>query len=86
MAQQLGRFHATFWDKTDALEKFSWLSRHKKEEVDADIQRAYSYWENLRNEQRFESVITARYYRLIHELLKRIKDAVSAHMVYRFES
>ena len=77
MAQQLGRFHATFWDKTDTLAKFRWLRRHRQEEVDADIQRAYGYWENLRNEQRFESVLTARYYRLVHQLLKRIKDVES---------
>jgi aminoglycoside phosphotransferase (APT) family kinase protein len=74
MAQQLGRFHATFWDKTDTLTEFRWLRRREQESIDTEIQNAYSYWQNLKNEQRFENVLTVRYYRLVHELLKQIKD------------
>jgi len=77
IARQLGRFHATFWNKTDTLSKFQWLHRRKQELVDAEVQHAYGYWQNLKNEQRFESLLTIQYYRLIHRLLKRIKDIES---------
>ncbi|MBM3240081.1 aminoglycoside phosphotransferase family protein [Candidatus Poribacteria bacterium] len=77
MAQQLGRFHATFWDKTDTLTEFHWLRRREQESIDTEIQSAYSYWQNLKKEQRFENVLTARYYRLVHELLEQIKDIES---------
>ncbi|MGH2559386.1 MAG: aminoglycoside phosphotransferase family protein [Thermomicrobiales bacterium] len=71
-AEQLGRFHAAFWGKGRELSTLGWLRRVEELE-EADIRQAYTYWERLRAEGRFEAILTPERYTWVIGMLGRIR-------------
>jgi Ser/Thr protein kinase RdoA (MazF antagonist) len=71
-AEYLGRFHAAFWGKERELSTLGWLRRVEELE-EGDIRRAYTYWERLRAEGRFETVLTPERYEWILGTLGRVR-------------
>ncbi len=70
-AERLGCLHAAFWGKERELSTLAWLRRVEDLE-EGDIRRAYTHWERLRAERRFETVLTAERYEWILGMLGRI--------------
>ena len=71
-AEHLGRFHAGFWGGERELSTLGWLRRVEDLE-ERDIRRAHTYWERLRAERRFETVLTPERYEWILGVLERIR-------------
>lgn len=76
-AEQLGRFHAVFWGKERKLSTLGWLRRVEEME-EGDIRQAYTYWERLRAEGRFETILTPERYEWILGVLGRIRGVGAA--------
>jgi hypothetical protein len=74
VAQQLARFHATFWDRADDLAVFPWLRRRCQKVDTEDVRNAYGYWQNLMNERRFGDVLTPQRHSWLREMLERIEE------------
>ncbi len=72
-AEQLGRFHAAFWGKGRELSTLGWLRRVEELE-EAGIRQAYTSWERLRAEGRFETLLTPERYTWILAMLGRVRD------------
>ncbi len=70
-AEQLGRFHSAFWGKGRELSTLGWLRRVDALK-DGEIRQAYTYWERLRAEGRFETILTPECYRWVLGMLGRI--------------
>lgn len=75
-AEHLGRFHAAFWGKAQELSAYGWL--HRIEDLEGDIRQAYTYWERLRADGRFETVLTPERYEWILGMLGRIRGVGTA--------
>lgn len=73
-AEQLGRFHAAFWGKGRELSTLGWLRRVEELE-EGDIGQAYTHWERLKAEKRFETILTPERYKWVLGLLGRIREA-----------
>lgn len=77
VAEQLGCFHAAFWGSAEELANYRWL-RKIGEVAKADVQQAYTYWERLSTERRFERVLTRECQVWIREMLGHIHDVEAA--------
>ena len=76
-AEHLGRFHAGFWGKERELSALGWLRRVEDLE-EGDIRQAYTHWERLRAEGRFEAVLTPQRHEWILGMLGRIRRVQTA--------
>lgn len=68
-ARQLGRFHATFWEKTDQFSRFPWLRRPQREMLTEHMQVAFDDWQSLRQQPAFRDILTEQECRWLHSLI-----------------
>lgn len=73
MAGQLGRFHATFWNKTGGLSTFHWLRQPRPATSVGEIRAALGAWQRLCSQARFATTLTEAFFRWLSQLLERIE-------------
>jgi|SRR5579884_476682 len=57
IAQQLGRFHAAFWDRTEDLSGMHWLRRHDQPLTAPILERAVESWHELAAQPNYRTVL-----------------------------
>jgi aminoglycoside phosphotransferase (APT) family kinase protein len=72
--EELGRFHAAFWNRIDRLSELAWLRDPGHADVSAEAARAYGYWQELREIDRFRDILTPQRKQRIVRLLERIDE------------
>lgn len=73
IAEQLGRFHAVYWRRTDQLDAFSWLARPVSLDLSQDARHASETWRALARQPQFGEVLTAATLRDIDAALVKIR-------------
>jgi Ser/Thr protein kinase RdoA (MazF antagonist) len=77
VSEELGRLHAAFWNQEEWLSQYPWLKVRRTADTSAHSRAAHGYWQALRDEERFRSVLTPQRWRAIQALLRRI-EAIDA--------
>lgn len=78
VGQELGRFHAAFWDRVDGLSELSWLRDPGRADAGADVERARGDWRELREIDRFREILTPQRNDRIARLLECIDEVERA--------
>jgi thiamine kinase-like enzyme len=58
IAQQLGRFQALYWNRTNQLDTHSWLAKPKTPDLTNDAKHAYETWQLLAQQPQFREILT----------------------------
>jgi Ser/Thr protein kinase RdoA (MazF antagonist) len=72
--EELGRCHAAFWNRIDRLSELAWLRASEHADVSTEAARAYGYWQELREIDRFRDILTPQRKQRIVHLLERIDE------------
>jgi aminoglycoside phosphotransferase (APT) family kinase protein len=76
--EELGRFHAAFWDGIASLAEHRWLRRRLPAALRAEVAQAHCYWQELRQIDRFRDVLTPPSHQRIDRLLEQIETIEQA--------
>ena len=58
IAEQLGRFHAAFWNRTDQLDTLPWVEKLQTPDLNGDARHAHKTWRTLAQRPQLRDVLT----------------------------
>lgn len=73
IAEQLARFHAVYWNRTDQFDYLSWIEKPEKLDLTHDARHASETWQALAQQPQFQELLTDSTLRDIEAALVQIR-------------